>query len=51
VKALQDTGVAEKISELGAEPAPSSVEDFRSFIAAENAKWSKLIADAGIKGE
>ncbi|RTL64987.1 MAG: tripartite tricarboxylate transporter substrate binding protein [Hyphomicrobiales bacterium] len=51
VKALRDKDVAEKISALGAEPAPSSVEEFRSFIAAENGKWSKLIAEAGIKGE
>lgn len=51
VKALQDTDVADKISALGAEPAPSSVEDFGRFIAAENSKWSKLITEAGIKGE
>ncbi|MDX2204070.1 MAG: tripartite tricarboxylate transporter substrate binding protein [Hyphomicrobiaceae bacterium] len=51
VKALRDAAVADKISALGAEPAPTSAEEFRDFIAAENAKWRKLIAEAGIKGE
>jgi tripartite-type tricarboxylate transporter receptor subunit TctC len=51
VKALNDPGAAEKIRGLGAEPAPTSAEAFSKFIASESAKWGKLIADAGIKGE
>jgi tripartite-type tricarboxylate transporter receptor subunit TctC len=50
-KALRDPGIAERISGLGAEPAPTSVDEFRSFVAAENAKWRKLITDAGIKAD
>jgi tripartite-type tricarboxylate transporter receptor subunit TctC len=51
VKALSDPAAAAKIRVLGAEPAPSSPEGFAKFIRSENAKWGKLIADAGIKGE
>jgi tripartite-type tricarboxylate transporter receptor subunit TctC len=50
-KALKDPAAAEKIRVLGAEPAPSSPEKFAEFIRSESVKWSKLIADAGIKGE
>jgi tripartite-type tricarboxylate transporter receptor subunit TctC len=42
---------AEKIRGLGAEPAPSSADNFAQFIRSESAKWGKLIADAGITGE
>jgi tripartite-type tricarboxylate transporter receptor subunit TctC len=51
VKALDDPAAAEKIRALGAEPAPSSADAFAKFIRSESAKWGKLIADAGIKGE
>ena len=33
------------------EPAPTSAEDFAKFIRSESAKWGKLIAETGIKGE
>jgi tripartite-type tricarboxylate transporter receptor subunit TctC len=51
VKALNDPAAVEKIRGLGAEPAPSSADDFAQFIRSESVKWGKLIADAGIKGE
>jgi tripartite-type tricarboxylate transporter receptor subunit TctC len=51
VKALNDPAVAEKIRGLGAEPAPSSADNFAQFIQSESVKWGKLIADAGISGE
>lgn len=51
VKALKDPAAVEKIRVLGAEPAPSSPEAFAGFIQSESAKWAKLIADTGIKGE
>ena len=38
-------------ADFGAEPAPSSPEDFAKFIQSESAKWGKLIAETGIKGE
>ena len=51
VKALSDPAAIEKIRVLGAEPAPTSPDAFARFIQSESAKWGKLIADAGIKGE
>jgi tripartite-type tricarboxylate transporter receptor subunit TctC len=51
VKALNDKAVAEKIRILGAEPSPTSPAAFATFIRTENAKWGKLITDAGIKAE
>ena len=51
VKALNDPAAAEKIRGLGAEPAPSSPDNFAQFIRSESVKWGKLIADAGIKGD
>jgi tripartite-type tricarboxylate transporter receptor subunit TctC len=50
-KALNDPVAAEKIRGLGAEPAPSSPEQFAQFIRSESVKWGKLITDAGIKSE
>ena len=49
VKALKDPAVAEKIRTLGAEPAPTSPEEFGRFIQSESTKWGKLISEAGIK--
>ena len=48
-RALKDPAVADKIATLGAEPAPTSPEDFAKFIASESAKWGKLVSEAGIK--
>ncbi|MGY8710774.1 tripartite tricarboxylate transporter substrate binding protein [Bradyrhizobium sp. 18BD] len=49
VKALKDPSVAEKIRTFGAEPAPTSPEQFGNFIQSESTKWGKLINEAGIK--
>lgn len=49
VKALKDPSVAEKIRTLGAEPAPTSPDEFGRFIRSESTKWGKLISEAGIK--
>jgi tripartite-type tricarboxylate transporter receptor subunit TctC len=49
VKALRDPSVTEKIRSLGAEPWPTSPEQFARFIESESAKWGKLVSEAGIK--
>lgn len=49
VKALKDPSVVEKIQSLGAEPAPTSPEQFARFIQSESEKWGKLVSEAGIK--
>jgi len=51
VKALKDPAAIEKIRILGAEPAPSSPEDFAKFIRDEDTKWGELIAASGLKAE
>lgn len=48
-KALRDPSVIEKIRSLGAEPAPTSPEQFARFIQSESAKWGALVTEAGIK--
>ena len=49
VKALKDPSVVEKIRSLGAEPMPTSPEQFARFIESESAKWGKVIKDAGVQ--
>ena len=49
--ALRATDVVEKLSAQGLEPAPDSADEFARFIAADLAKWSKVIAASGLKVE
>ncbi len=43
--------VAERLSGLGAEPAPGTPEQFHAFIRAEIAKWAKLVKATGMKAD
>ena len=49
VLAMRD--VREKMLGLGAEPAGNTPEEFARFIYDDQAKWSKLMKEAGIKAE
>ena len=49
--ALRDREIMEKISVLGAEPAPSSSEEFASYIRSESEKWGKLVNEVGLKAD
>ncbi len=51
VKVMADAEVKEKFAGLGVQARASSQDEFRSFIAAETAKYAKLIADNNIKAE
>ena len=51
VKIMADPDLKEKFNGLGVEAQASTQAEFRSFIAAEHAKYSKLVADNGIKAE
>ncbi len=52
VKVLQLQDAADRLRSLGFEPPTgNSLTEFRSFVHAENAKWSKVVQDAGIKIE
>jgi len=43
--------VREKMLVLGAEPAGNTPEEFARFIRADQAKWSRLMKEAGITPE
>jgi len=51
VTALATDFVKQKFAELGVEAVSSTAEEFRDHIAAETAKYAKLIKDAGIHNE
>ena len=50
VKVMQDTHVKAEFAKLGVEAVHSTPEQFVAFMKAESAKYSKLIKEAGIKG-
>jgi tripartite-type tricarboxylate transporter receptor subunit TctC len=50
VKVMQDATVKQKFADLGVEAIHSTPAQFNSFIKAEMGKYSKLIKEAGIKG-
>jgi tripartite-type tricarboxylate transporter receptor subunit TctC len=49
--ALASADVKARIAADGAEPAPSTPEDYALDIDSEETKWSKVVRDAGAKGE
>jgi tripartite-type tricarboxylate transporter receptor subunit TctC len=51
VKVMADPDLKEKFAGLGVEAMATTQAEFRTFLAAEHAKYSKLVADNGIKGE
>lgn len=51
VKIMADPDLKDKFAGLGVEAQASSQDEFRAFLAAEIAKYAKLVADNGIKGE
>jgi tripartite-type tricarboxylate transporter receptor subunit TctC len=48
VKALADPALRKRMVEIGAEPSPSSPAELRTFMAAEVAKWRRVIEAAGL---
>jgi tripartite-type tricarboxylate transporter receptor subunit TctC len=48
VKALSDPALSKRMVEIGAEPSPMTPAEFKAFIAAEVAKWRKMIEDGGV---
>ena len=51
VRALNSPDVRERISTQGMEPTPQTPDQFQSFVKSEVARWSKVIAEAGIKAD
>ncbi len=50
-KALAHPDVRNRLLELGADPAPLPVAQFRTWSQGEVAKWTRLVKDAGIQPE
>lgn len=51
VAALNDQELRERLHNAGTTPAPSSPDEFGTFLRAETERWAKVIRDKGIKGE
>ena len=50
-EALKDPGMQAKLRELGGMPVPGTPEDFGKFLAAETAKWEKVVHAANLSIE
>jgi tripartite-type tricarboxylate transporter receptor subunit TctC len=51
VKALESAEIREKFLSQGAEPTPSTPQQFQAFMKSETDKWAKVVKAAGIKAE
>ncbi len=50
-RALADQEVRSRMQALGADPSGNTPEEFARFIRKDQAKWAKLMREAGIKAE
>lgn len=46
---LAEPETIERIKKIGADPRPTTPDGYRSRVASDIAKWSKVVADAGIE--
>jgi tripartite-type tricarboxylate transporter receptor subunit TctC len=51
VKAVAMPNVKARLAELGAEGITSTPEEFAAFMAAESARWGKLVQETGMKAD
>jgi tripartite-type tricarboxylate transporter receptor subunit TctC len=51
VKGLKTEEANKRLASVGAEPLPSSIEEFADYLKAETAQFAKLIRDAGIRAD
>ena len=47
--ALKSKAVDEQFAKVGGIAAPTTSQEYQSFIAAEQAKWSKIVTAIGFK--
>jgi tripartite-type tricarboxylate transporter receptor subunit TctC len=50
-RVLGDAGVRERMHALGAEPSGNTPDEFARFIREDQAKWARLMREAGIRPE
>lgn len=48
VAILKEPETIERLKRIGGEPRPTTLEEFRSRVASDIEKWTKVVADAGI---
>ena len=48
---LAEPRIKARFAELGAEPMPVTVAEFRKFVAEETEKWAKVVKFSGAKAE
>jgi tripartite-type tricarboxylate transporter receptor subunit TctC len=51
VKILNEPEIAQKLSALGADPAPGSPDELARYMRTDYERWKKVIRSAGIKAE
>jgi tripartite-type tricarboxylate transporter receptor subunit TctC len=51
VKTVRDPDVARIIENQGADPVGSTPAEFAEYLRTEIAKWTKVIAKAGVRSE
>ena len=51
MEAVADREVRSRMAALGADPSGNTPEEFARFIRDDQAKWAKLMREAGIKME
>jgi tripartite-type tricarboxylate transporter receptor subunit TctC len=49
VAALQSAAVADQFAKVGGLASPGTPQEYAAFLAAEQAKWSKVVAAIGFK--
>jgi tripartite-type tricarboxylate transporter receptor subunit TctC len=49
--AVQSPALKDKMAELGAEPAASTPQSFKAFMAAESEKWKGIVKLSGATAE
>jgi tripartite-type tricarboxylate transporter receptor subunit TctC len=49
--AFADPGMKQKLADTGGTPLPGAAPDFAKLLAAEAAKWSKVVKAAGVKAD
>jgi tripartite-type tricarboxylate transporter receptor subunit TctC len=49
VKALQDTEIQSRLAQQGAEPSPSTPEEYGAYIRKELERWTGVFRSTGIK--